>query len=311
MSWIKVSAKSVADALMEASIQLGTSSDNIEYHVLEQGSSGLFGFIGAKKAVIEAKKKKTDEDLMKEVFGDMKESLREDSFRKELQTEEPEKAAAEQEVSKENRKETKKDSRKESARKERPEKKESAPAKESARGNRKEAVKDETASKSSQGEPAARETSARQENQERPRQANKDRESAREGGKNSRNGRRNQKRPKDGEASFQKKRAAVPEEKISVLDAAENVPVKTEEKVPRAPKEPADPEVVKKRAETFLKEVFRTMDMEVQIEMTFEEDSLSVNITGEEMGLLIGKRGQTLDSLQSCRQQGKFRLCAG
>ena len=40
------------------------------------------------------------------------------------------------------------------------------------------------------------------------------------------------------------------------------------------------------------------MDMEVQIEMTFEEDSLSVNIMGEEMGLLIGKRGQTLDSLQ-------------
>ena len=81
MSWIKVSAKTVADALMEASIQLGTSSDNIEYHVLEQGSSGFLGLIGAKKAVIEAKKKKTDEDLMKEVFGDMNESLKEEAFR--------------------------------------------------------------------------------------------------------------------------------------------------------------------------------------------------------------------------------------
>ena len=94
MSWIKVSAKTVADALMEASIQLGTSSDNIEYHVLEQGSAGFLGLIGAKKAVIEAKKKKTDEDLMKEVFGDLKETLKEDILKEEPQR--PEKQPEEQ-----------------------------------------------------------------------------------------------------------------------------------------------------------------------------------------------------------------------
>ena len=63
MDFIRVTAKTVEDAITEASILLGTSSDNIEYTVIEKGSSGFFG-IGGKKAVIEAKKKFTDEDLM-------------------------------------------------------------------------------------------------------------------------------------------------------------------------------------------------------------------------------------------------------
>ena len=69
MDSIRVTAKTVEDAITEASIMLGTSSDNIEYTVIDKGSSGFFG-IGGRKAVIEAKKKFTDEDLMKEVFGD-------------------------------------------------------------------------------------------------------------------------------------------------------------------------------------------------------------------------------------------------
>ena len=68
MDSIRVEAKTVADAVTEASIQLGTSSDNIEYTVISEGSRGFFG-IGGKKAVIEAKKKFTDDDLMKEIFG--------------------------------------------------------------------------------------------------------------------------------------------------------------------------------------------------------------------------------------------------
>ena len=71
MDSIRVTAKTVEDAITEASIELGTSSDNIEYTVIEKGTAGFFG-IGGKKAVIEAKKKFTDEDLMKEVFGNDK-----------------------------------------------------------------------------------------------------------------------------------------------------------------------------------------------------------------------------------------------
>lgn len=56
MDFIEVSAKNVDDAITEASIQLGTTSDNIEYEVLEKGSTGFLG-IGSKNAVIKARKK--------------------------------------------------------------------------------------------------------------------------------------------------------------------------------------------------------------------------------------------------------------
>lgn len=56
MDFIRVTAKTVDEAITEASIQLETSSDNIEYHVIEKGSSGFFG-IGSRPAVIEARKK--------------------------------------------------------------------------------------------------------------------------------------------------------------------------------------------------------------------------------------------------------------
>ena len=53
-------------------------------------------------------------------------------------------------------------------------------------------------------------------------------------------------------------------------------------------------------AEDFLKDVFQAMDMVVDIKVTEnkEENSLDIELAGEEMGVLIGKRGQTLDSLQ-------------
>ena len=53
-------------------------------------------------------------------------------------------------------------------------------------------------------------------------------------------------------------------------------------------------------AETFLKDLFQAMDLDATFEITYrqEESELDIDIKGEEMGILIGKRGQTLDSLQ-------------
>jgi len=50
----------------------------------------------------------------------------------------------------------------------------------------------------------------------------------------------------------------------------------------------------------FLEKVFEAMDMTVKIEVEVndEERLVSINLAGTEMGVLIGKRGQTLDSLQ-------------
>ena len=56
MEFIEVTAKTVDDAITEALVQLGATSDQIEYEVIEKGSSGFLG-IGMKQAVIEARRK--------------------------------------------------------------------------------------------------------------------------------------------------------------------------------------------------------------------------------------------------------------
>ncbi len=56
MEYIEVSAKTVQDALTEASIKLGLTSDQVEYEVIEKGSTGFLG-IGNRPAKIRARKK--------------------------------------------------------------------------------------------------------------------------------------------------------------------------------------------------------------------------------------------------------------
>lgn len=53
-------------------------------------------------------------------------------------------------------------------------------------------------------------------------------------------------------------------------------------------------------ATEFLKKVFEAMELTVKINMEINEEEGVVNIdlVGDDMGILIGKRGQTLDSLQ-------------
>lgn len=59
-------------------------------------------------------------------------------------------------------------------------------------------------------------------------------------------------------------------------------------------------EEVKSRIRNFLSDLFNAMDMEVAVEITFndKEECINVELKGGNMGVLIGKRGQTLDSLQ-------------
>ncbi len=56
--------------------------------------------------------------------------------------------------------------------------------------------------------------------------------------------------------------------------------------------------------ESFLKQLFATMGVETQIEIQIndEEKVMEINLTGNDMGVLIGKRGQTLDALQKITQ---------
>lgn len=61
-----------------------------------------------------------------------------------------------------------------------------------------------------------------------------------------------------------------------------------------------DKENVIKSVDKFLTDVFKAMDIDVDKEIRFDGDdnNLSVILNGPSMGMLIGKRGQTLDSLQ-------------
>ena len=53
-------------------------------------------------------------------------------------------------------------------------------------------------------------------------------------------------------------------------------------------------------AKNFLDRVFKAMGIDAQAEVEYDKDgeSVDINIVGKDMGVLIGKRGQTLDSLQ-------------
>ena len=53
-----------------------------------------------------------------------------------------------------------------------------------------------------------------------------------------------------------------------------------------------------KAAENFLREVFLSMGLIIKIETKMQDKHLLVDLTGDDMGILIGKRGQTLDALQ-------------
>ncbi|MCI8919955.1 MAG: protein jag [Eubacterium sp.] len=74
MEFIEVSAKTVNDAITDALVQLGVTSSQLEYEVVNEGSTGFLGF-GSKPAVIKARKKfsieDTVRDFLKRVFEAM------------------------------------------------------------------------------------------------------------------------------------------------------------------------------------------------------------------------------------------------
>ena len=57
---------------------------------------------------------------------------------------------------------------------------------------------------------------------------------------------------------------------------------------------------IEDNVKSFLKDVFEAMNMTVVVDVKFneEEKTMDIDLSGDEMGVLIGKRGQTLDSLQ-------------
>lgn len=73
MDYITVSARTLDDAITEALVQLGVTSDKLDYEVIEKGSAGFLG-IGVKQAVIKARKKKEETVAAAEETEEKKES---------------------------------------------------------------------------------------------------------------------------------------------------------------------------------------------------------------------------------------------
>ena len=116
---IRVSAKTVDDAITEALIQLGVTSDRLEYEVIEKGSAGFLG-IGMKQAVIEARRKpepkeeKVEEPVVEEpvrVEPKKVEAVQPQKAAAEKKPDEPQKAAFEKAVEKEAKEEVKKETK--------------------------------------------------------------------------------------------------------------------------------------------------------------------------------------------------------
>lgn len=98
-----------------------------------------------------------------------------------------------------------------------------------------------------------------------------------------------------------KKEEAVREEKTEKEEASANAKEEKSEPVSVKEKEllaKVEDETIR-YVEQFVKDTLKAMDMDVEITSSIDKDgALYVDMKGENMGILIGKRGQTLDSLQ-------------
>lgn len=116
MDYITVSAKTLDDAITEALVQLGVTSDHLDYVVIEKGSAGFLG-IGMKQAVIKARRKEEEKPV--EIEEEIKEEIKKE-VKKEIKE-------LKKEHKKEYKKETKKDTKKEKNQKENSVKEEKKP----------------------------------------------------------------------------------------------------------------------------------------------------------------------------------------
>jgi spoIIIJ-associated protein len=61
------------------------------------------------------------------------------------------------------------------------------------------------------------------------------------------------------------------------------------------------------RVETVLEEIVDALDLEAQIEITEDDEQIAARIEGDDLGLLIGRRGQTIDAVQLLCYRAAFR----
>lgn len=313
MSYKEFRAKTVDDAITQACMEYSVTSDKLDYEVVQEASSGFFGFFGGKEAIIKARVR-TQQEFAAEAAA-IEKAEKKDA----LLTQAPGTLPKEKRIEKkENRKPEKKQEKKpEKKFDKKPEKKAEKKAevkaeeKSEAKNEVKSAPKQEETSVSEEKNSAGRFVSADEiekraaaaaakaeaegytEQEERTeKKKNSRRDSKRDGRNNRRDrGRKNDKR------DDRRKKSAQAFVTVEEKPHKPSLPKPEREVLPKTEEEVAE---IMNLARTFLEDVFRCMDTKVEITMEYnqKEGCLGCTFAGEEMGILIGKRGQTLDSLQ-------------
>ncbi len=289
--YIEITERTVSEAITAACQKLAVPSGRLEYEVIDPGKTGFLG-IGSRAARIRARVKQGMDDSAEfdtsAIINDV------------LKGKDDKKKSSDQRA-KEKRKEEKKDFKKKDSSKNA-----------DKTGSKKPAVKEESAAvpaQASKEAPAAAEKKASAETDT----AAKEKTETAEGGFSGRKGsgrkdssekgydkgnrgrgRRRQRRYDRDEYSsasreHEQERSAA-SESHAVPKKRSAVPALTDEQIVE----------VKQRAETFLADVFQAMDLDAKVSTSYDRETgmLTIDMKGENMGVLIGKRGQTLDSLQ-------------
>ena len=271
MNKIRVSAKTYDEAVTKAQIELQSTEEHLKISVVERGTNGLFGFIGGKPWVIEASVKTEEEERKEEEEKAAKAKAEKAAADKAAR----EKRQAEAEAKRKAEAEAKKKAEAEKAQKA------AAPSAASAAS----AAESEKASE--KNAPAA--GRQKEDRPERPGKGPK-KGAGKEASQDALKGRR--RRGQNPEKETQRDKAQ--EQRQERPDRK-----RREETVGReVMQEEADE--IKAKAVAFLQDIFRVMGEEIEIDTDFnyQDNELNLMMSGSDMGALIGKRGQTLDSLQ-------------
>ena len=289
--YIENTEKTVSEAITAACQKLAVPSERIEYEVIDPGKTGFLG-IGARPAKIRARVKQGMEDSAEfDTSAIISDVLKGKDDKKKAPDQRP-KEKRKEERKDNKKKESNKNSEKTAAKK--------TLVKEEVAETASAAVKEETASeeKRSSAEAAAGKAEKTETSESgfsgKKGTGRKDfSEKSYEKGSKGRGRRRQRRNDRDEYSAASRdheQERSTAAESHSAPKKKSAVPVLTDEQVAE----------IKQRAETFLTDVFQAMDLDANVSSSYDRETgmLTIDMKGENMGVLIGKRGQTLDSLQ-------------
>ena len=262
---IEVSGKNVDEAKANAQAKLGVTSDFLEYEVIDKGSRGILG-IGARDAVIKAWRKGSEKDKKQKNFENRQRPAKENIEKAEAEKVFTEKTISVKEVS------GKPEKAEKSERADRPERKDIKERVEKKEIKEKEA-------------PEKKEAPVKKEASDRPAKP------ARNGEKPAaKNAEKKEDRKKfDSNKTGGFKETVVEVKTVDQREEKERVPLTEEQKA----------DIIEK-ARDFVGTTLTKMGIENTLDIKFDdaEQSVDIDVSGPDMGSLIGKRGQTLYAVQ-------------